>query len=117
MLDAVATASLTSMFLPWNSTSTLNGLLGHGRLLRHRGGFCYLYIGPRPNLLLEKPYRGFAGSWLSLDIALAFYIDLSPMEASQWSRVRNLLKKAKFPTGPPNPMQNLIKCPYESGQK
>ena len=29
------------------------------------------------------------------------------MEASQWSRVRNLLKKAKFPTSPPFPNPNL----------
>ena len=41
---------------------------------------------------------------------------MNDMEASQWSRVRNLLEKAKFPTSPPFPNPNLHMGPMIQGK-
>ena len=41
---------------------------------------------------------------------------MESMEASQWSRVRNLLEKAKFPTSPPTLNPNLHMGPENEGK-
>ena len=52
--------------------------------------------------------RGRAGPWLSLDIAPAFYRASGRGGQPDVSGSNPLLKKARFPTGPPQPRQTLL---------